>query len=315
MLTEIGSIENVPAFIEAVKQGHGSAPGLRPPRLQELRPPGQDHQAHRRRGLRHHREEPAPRHRPQARGDRPADEYFTSRRLYPNVDFYSGLIYQAMGFPLEMFPVLFAIPRTSGWLAHWQEMLDQDSKIARPRQLYIGAAARARASYVPTRRPQRLRPDWARPHGRAVCVGWGTRRMSPSCTIETTSVPSRREEEAPGQASGSVGVRAVHVVEQPVVGPEGPVEPHAVVQAGAHELGVVPAHLVGGEHGVEQRHVRGVGGDAGVQQGSSGSVAVGPDPHPLDGLARVSCCIQGSSPTWRWSMGWGRANQSASSSR
>ena len=52
-----------------------------------------------------------------------SDEYFISRRLYPNVDFYSGLIYQAMGFPLEMFPVLFAIPRTSGWLSHWQELL------------------------------------------------------------------------------------------------------------------------------------------------------------------------------------------------
>ena len=75
-----------------------------------------------------------------------SDEYFISRKLYPNVDFYSGLIYQAMGFPLEMFPVLFAIPRTAGWLAHWQEMLDQDSKIARPRQLYIGADTR---SYVP----------------------------------------------------------------------------------------------------------------------------------------------------------------------
>jgi citrate synthase len=75
-----------------------------------------------------------------------SDDYFISRKLYPNVDFYSGLIYQAMGFPLEMFPVLFAIPRTAGWLAHWQEMLDQDSKIARPRQLYIGADTR---SYVP----------------------------------------------------------------------------------------------------------------------------------------------------------------------
>ena len=70
------------------------------------------------------------------------DEYFLSRKLYPNVDFYSGLIYQAMGFPLEMFPVLFAIPRTVGWLSHWQELLDQDSKIARPRQLYIGPEAR-----------------------------------------------------------------------------------------------------------------------------------------------------------------------------
>jgi citrate synthase len=75
-----------------------------------------------------------------------SDEYFTSRRLYPNVDFYSGLIYQAMGFPVEMFTVLFAIPRTSGWLAHWVELLEQDQKIARPRQLYVGPAERA---YVP----------------------------------------------------------------------------------------------------------------------------------------------------------------------
>jgi citrate synthase len=58
------------------------------------------------------------------------------------VDFYSGLIYQAMGFPVEMFTVLFAIPRTSGWLAHYQELLSQDTKIARPRQLYVGADAR-----------------------------------------------------------------------------------------------------------------------------------------------------------------------------
>lgn len=70
------------------------------------------------------------------------DEYFISRRLYPNVDFYSGLIYQAMGFPIEMFPVMFAIPRTSGWTAHWQEMLEQDSRIARPRQVYAGPAER-----------------------------------------------------------------------------------------------------------------------------------------------------------------------------
>jgi citrate synthase len=74
------------------------------------------------------------------------DEYFTSRKLYPNVDFYSGLIYQAMGFPTEMFTVLFAIPRVSGWLAHWVELLQQDQKIARPRQLYVGAPERP---YVP----------------------------------------------------------------------------------------------------------------------------------------------------------------------
>jgi citrate synthase len=75
------------------------------------------------------------------------DEYFVSRKLYPNVDFYSGLIYQAMGFPVEMFPVLFAIPRTAGWIAQWEEMLlDPDQKIARPRQVYVGPAQR---DYVP----------------------------------------------------------------------------------------------------------------------------------------------------------------------
>jgi len=75
------------------------------------------------------------------------DDYFIKRKLYPNVDFYSGIIYQAMGFPMEMFPVLFAIPRTSGWVAQWEEMLlDSEQKIARPRQLYLGPAPRR---YVP----------------------------------------------------------------------------------------------------------------------------------------------------------------------
>jgi citrate synthase len=80
------------------------------------------------------------------------DEYFVSRRLYPNVDFYSGLIYEAIGLPVEMFPVLFAIPRTVGWLAQWQEMLqDPEQKLARPRQLYVGPGRR---SYLPVgRRP------------------------------------------------------------------------------------------------------------------------------------------------------------------
>jgi citrate synthase len=75
------------------------------------------------------------------------DEYFVKRKLYPNVDFYSGLIYQAMKFPVDMFPVLFAIPRTAGWLAQWEEMLqDKDQKIARPRQVYLGSSRR---DYVP----------------------------------------------------------------------------------------------------------------------------------------------------------------------
>jgi citrate synthase len=75
------------------------------------------------------------------------DEYFVKRKLYPNVDFYSGLIYQAMGFPVDMFPVLFAIPRTAGWLAQWEEMLeDKEQRIARPRQVYLG---NSRRDYVP----------------------------------------------------------------------------------------------------------------------------------------------------------------------
>jgi citrate synthase len=147
MLTEIGSIENVPAFVESVKQGDGG-------RLQ-----GFGHRVYksydpRAKIIKRTADEVF-----EVTGKNPLldialkleetalnDEYFTSRKLYPNVDFYSGLIYQAMGFPLEMFPVLFAIPRTAGWLAHWQELLDQDSKIARPRQLYAGPEER---DYVP----------------------------------------------------------------------------------------------------------------------------------------------------------------------
>ncbi|HKO28627.1 MAG TPA: citrate/2-methylcitrate synthase, partial [Solirubrobacteraceae bacterium] len=75
------------------------------------------------------------------------DEYFIDRKLYPNVDFYSGLIYEALGMPMEMFPVLFAIGRTSGWIAQWLEMIDdKEQKIARPRQIYTGARGR---DYVP----------------------------------------------------------------------------------------------------------------------------------------------------------------------
>jgi citrate synthase len=75
------------------------------------------------------------------------DGYFIQRKLYPNVDFYSGLIYQSMGLPMDMFPVLFAIPRTSGWIAQWEEMLtDADQKLARPKQIYLGPDVR---DYVP----------------------------------------------------------------------------------------------------------------------------------------------------------------------
>ena len=71
------------------------------------------------------------------------DDYFVTRKLYPNVDFYSGLIYEALGLPAEIFTVMFAIPRTAGWLAQWAEMLgDPEQKIARPRQIYVGPGRR-----------------------------------------------------------------------------------------------------------------------------------------------------------------------------
>jgi citrate synthase len=145
MLEEIGSVSRVPEFISRVKAGDGS-----------VRLMGFGHRVYKS-------------YDPRAKvikriadlvfavtGKNPLleialelerialdDDYFVSRKLYPNVDFYSGLIYQAMGFPVEMFPVLFAIPRTAGWIAQWEEMLlDPDQKIARPRQIYTGPAKR-----------------------------------------------------------------------------------------------------------------------------------------------------------------------------
>jgi citrate synthase len=86
-----------------------------------------------------------------------SDEYFVARKLYPNVDFYSGLIYEALAIPVDMFPVLFAIPRTSGWLAQWEELLlDKEQKIARPRQIYTGYGER---KFVPMSERKATRPS------------------------------------------------------------------------------------------------------------------------------------------------------------
>ncbi len=74
------------------------------------------------------------------------DEYFKERNLYPNVDFYSGLLYRAMGIPAEMFTVMFALGRMPGWIAHWKEMLEQKQPISRPRQIYTG---KTRRDYIP----------------------------------------------------------------------------------------------------------------------------------------------------------------------
>ncbi|CAB4923803.1 MAG: citrate synthase [Actinobacteria bacterium] len=142
MLTEIGSYDNIDAFIESVKAGKGRLMGFGhrvyksyDPRAKIIKQAAYDVF--------------------EVTGKNPLldialkleetalnDPYFIERKLYPNVDFYSGLIYQAMGFPVEMFTVLFAIPRVSGWLSHWQEMLEQKSRIARPRQLYTGVDER-----------------------------------------------------------------------------------------------------------------------------------------------------------------------------
>jgi len=83
-----------------------------------------------------------------------SDDYFVSRKLYPNVDFYTGLIYRSMAFPTDFFTVLFAIARTAGWLAQWEEMLlDKEQKIARPRQIYIGPTERAYTSKLSRKAP------------------------------------------------------------------------------------------------------------------------------------------------------------------
>ena len=147
MLHEIGSMNNIPAFIKRVKAGEGRLMGFGhrvyksyDPRAKIIK---------RMADLVFDVTGKNPLLEMALELERIAleDEYFVSRKLYPNVDFYSGLIYQAMGFPVDMFPVLFAIPRTAGWIAQWEEMLnDPDQKIVRPRQIYTGAPPR---DYVP----------------------------------------------------------------------------------------------------------------------------------------------------------------------
>jgi citrate synthase len=147
MLNEIGSIKKVPEYIKRVKAG-------------EFRLMGFGHRVYKNYDPRARIIKKAAYDVFEVTGKDPLldvalelerialeDEYFVKRKLYPNVDFYSGIIYQAMNFPVDMFPVMFAIPRTSGWLAQWAEMLDDgDQKIARPRQVYLGERSQA---YVP----------------------------------------------------------------------------------------------------------------------------------------------------------------------
>ncbi len=143
MLAEIGDVKNIPTFIEKVKKGEGKLMGFGhrvyknyDPRARIIKQVAEDvfKVTGRNRLLDIALE---------LEGIALKDEYFISRKLYPNVDFYSGIIYQAMGLPVAMFPVMFAIPRTVGWLTQWQEMLrDEEQKIARPRQVYLGKGER-----------------------------------------------------------------------------------------------------------------------------------------------------------------------------
>jgi citrate synthase len=147
MLNQIGSVANIPAYIERVKKG-------------EMRLMGFGHRVYKNYDPRASIIKKVAYDVFGVTGSNPLidiavelerialeDDYFVSRKLYPNVDFYSGIIYQAMGFPTDMFPVLFAIPRASGWLAQWLEMIDDpEQKIARPRQVYLGPEKR---DYVP----------------------------------------------------------------------------------------------------------------------------------------------------------------------
>lgn len=147
MLTEIGDVSNIPSYINRVKKG-------------EMRLMGFGHRVYKNYDPRASIIKKVADEVFEVTGSNPLldiavelerialeDDYFVQRRLYPNVDFYSGIIYQAMGFPVDMFPVLFAIPRASGWLAQWCEMVnDRDQRIARPRQIYLGENRR---DYVP----------------------------------------------------------------------------------------------------------------------------------------------------------------------
>jgi citrate synthase len=143
MLNEIGSVERVPAYVERVKQGEMRLMGFGhrvyknyDPRARIIKQVADD--VFRVTGL-----NPLLEIAVELERIALEDDFFVSRRLYPNVDFYSGIIYEAMGFPVEMFPVLFAIGRMPGWLAQWEEGLnDPEQKIARPRQLYVGQPER-----------------------------------------------------------------------------------------------------------------------------------------------------------------------------
>ena len=147
MLKEIGSINHVPAYIKRVKAGEFRLMGFGHRVYKNYDPRARIIKENAYRVFEVTGRDPLLDIALELERIALEDDYFVSRKLYPNVDFYSGIIYQAMRFPVDTFPVLFAIARTAGWLAQWAEMLDDgDQKIARPRQVYLGERRRA---YVP----------------------------------------------------------------------------------------------------------------------------------------------------------------------
>jgi citrate synthase len=143
MLDEIGSKENVPAYVKKIKDGHGKLMGFGHRVYKNYDPRAKVIKWTAERVFEVTGRNPKLDIALELERIALEDDYFIKRKLYPNVDFYSGIIYQAMGFRPEMFTVLFAIPRTVGWLAQWQEMLnDQEQKIARPRQVWTGHEVR-----------------------------------------------------------------------------------------------------------------------------------------------------------------------------
>ncbi len=146
MLEEIGSYDNIEPFVESVKRGEGRLMGFGHRVYKAYDPRARIVKAQADAVFEVTGKNPLLDMALKLEDIALNDEYFKSRNLYPNVDFYTGLIYQAMGFPLDMFTVLFTIGRMPGWLSHWQELLEQDQRIARPRQVYVGPGER---DYVP----------------------------------------------------------------------------------------------------------------------------------------------------------------------
>ncbi|MBM4169185.1 MAG: citrate synthase [Ignavibacteria bacterium] len=143
MLDEIGTKDKVPEFVKSCKEGHGRLMGFGHRVYKNYDPRAKIIKKMADEVFSVTKKDPKLEIALELERIALEDDYFVKRKLYPNVDFYSGLIYKAMNFPTDMFPVLFAIPRMSGWLAQWQEMLtDQEQKIARPRQIFLGYSKR-----------------------------------------------------------------------------------------------------------------------------------------------------------------------------